>query len=104
VIIEFPNHCNQNYLYCGLRRDDSHITRYHIEPHNKQTYNRIARNYDYKTVVLQSGEDSYYTAEKTIKIISDIKDFDLVLILDIGEKALGEYKACRDAGPLIGIY
>ncbi|OEG69404.1 hypothetical protein ATZ36_09755, partial [Candidatus Endomicrobiellum trichonymphae] len=98
AIIEFSNHCKQNCLYCGLRRDNSHITRYRIEPYDIIESARKAKNYGYKTVVLQSGEDSYYTAEKMIKIISGIKDFDLALTLSIGEKTFEEYKAYRDAG------
>ncbi|OEG69427.1 [FeFe] hydrogenase H-cluster radical SAM maturase HydE, partial [Candidatus Endomicrobiellum trichonymphae] len=98
AIIEFSNHCKQNCLYCGLRRDNSHITRYRIEPYDIIESARKAKNYGYKTVVLQSGEDPYYTAEKMIKIISGIKDFDLALTLSIGEKTFEEYKAYRDAG------
>jgi biotin synthase len=98
AIIEFSNYCKQNCLYCGLRRDNSNITRYRIEPHDIIKSARRAKNYGYKTVILQSGEDSYYTAEKMIKIISDIKDFDLALTLSIGEKTFEEYKTYRDAG------
>jgi biotin synthase len=70
AIIEFSNYCKQNCLYCGLRRDNSYITRYPIEPHVIIESSRKAKNYDCKTIVLQSGEGSYYTAEKMIKIIS----------------------------------
>jgi biotin synthase len=98
ALIEFSNYCKQNCLYCGLRKDNSRITRYRIEPHNIIESARKAKNYGYKTVILQSGEDSYYTAEKMVKIISGIKDFDLALTLSIGEKTFEEYKAYRDAG------
>jgi biotin synthase len=82
-------------LYCGLRRDNSRITRYRIEPHDVIESARKAKNYGYKTVILQSGEDFYYTAEKIIEIILGIKDFDLTLTLSIGKKTFEEYKAYR---------
>ena len=30
-IVEFSNHCGQNCLYCGLRRDNSDIERYCLD-------------------------------------------------------------------------
>ena len=30
-IVEFSNHCGQNCLYCGLRRDNSYIERYCLD-------------------------------------------------------------------------
>ncbi|MCA6085293.1 MAG: [FeFe] hydrogenase H-cluster radical SAM maturase HydE [Endomicrobium sp.] len=98
ALIEFSNYCKQNCLYCGLRRDNSHVTRYRVEPQDIIESARKAKNYGYKTIVLQSGEDSYYTVERMAKIISGIKDFDFVVTLSIGEKTFEEYKAYRDAG------
>jgi biotin synthase len=98
ALIEFSNYCRNNCMYCGLRRDNSQVTRYRIEPNNIIELAKKAKNYGYKTIVLQSGEDSYYTIEKMIKIISAIKDLDLALTLSIGEKTFEEYKAYRYAG------
>jgi biotin synthase len=98
ALIEFSNYCRQNCMYCGLRRDNSQLTRYRVEPNDIIELAKKAKNYGYKTIVLQSGEDSYYTVEKMIKIISEIKDLDLALTLSIGEKTFEEYKAYRDAG------
>jgi biotin synthase len=57
-----------------------------------------AKSYGYKTIVLQSGEDSYYTVERMARIISHIKDLNIALTLSIGEKTFEEYKIYRDAG------
>ncbi len=35
---------------------------------------------------MQSGEDPYFTKEKMVKIISEVKKFDLAITLSIGEK------------------
>jgi biotin synthase len=98
ALIEFSNYCNQNCLYCGLRRDNSHLTRYRIEPREIIELAVQAKNCNYKTIILQSGEDSYYTTDKMTQIISSIKNLDLALTLSIGEKSFEEYKAYRNAG------
>ncbi|MDR1195322.1 MAG: [FeFe] hydrogenase H-cluster radical SAM maturase HydE [Endomicrobium sp.] len=98
ALIEFSNYCKQNCVYCGLRRDNARLNRYRIEPEDIIRLAKKAKGYGYKTVVLQSGEDPYYTTEKMVKIISEIKKLDIALTLSIGEKTYGQYKAFRDAG------
>ncbi|MCA6071645.1 MAG: [FeFe] hydrogenase H-cluster radical SAM maturase HydE [Endomicrobium sp.] len=98
ALVEFSNYCKQNCLYCGLRRDNSRVKRYRIDPQDIIELAKKAKSYGYKTIVLQSGEDSYYTVEKMARIISHIKDLDIALTLSIGEKTFEEYKAYRDAG------
>ncbi|MCA6085818.1 [FeFe] hydrogenase H-cluster radical SAM maturase HydE [Candidatus Endomicrobiellum agilis] len=98
ALIEFSNYCKQNCFYCGLRRDNSKITRYRLKPQEIISLAKNAANYGYKTIVLQSGEDLYYTIDKMSKIISEIKKFDVAITLSIGEKTFEEYKAYRKAG------
>lgn len=97
-LIEFSNICKQNCLYCGLRRDNKNIERYRLEPDTIIEFAKKAKNYGYKTVVLQSGEDSFYTIEKMKYIISEIKKLELAVTLSIGEKSFEEYKVYKDAG------
>jgi biotin synthase len=98
ALIEFSNYCRQNCVYCGLRRDNARLKRYRIEPDDIIKLAEKAAGYGYKTVVLQSGEDPYYGADKMARIISAIKSFDLALTLSIGEKTYEEYAAFRRAG------
>jgi biotin synthase len=98
ALIEFSNYCRQNCLYCGLRRDNIKITRYRLEPQEIINLAKKAVNYGYKTIVLQSGEDLYYTVDIMSKIIFEIKNFDVAVTLSIGEKTFEEYKAYRNAG------
>jgi len=98
ALIEFSNHCKQNCLYCGLRRDNRRLRRYRIEPKEIIEAARKAKNYGYNTIVLQSGEDPYYSVGRMTEIISSIKDLDVALTLSLGEKTFEEYKAYRDAG------
>lgn len=97
-LIEFSDYCMQNCFYCGLRRDNKECTRYRIELDNIIELAQKAAGYGYKTVVLQSGEDAYYTKDRMQYIISEIKKFDLAITLSTGEKTFDEYKAYKEAG------
>ena len=57
-----------------------------------------AVNYGYKTVVLQSGEDLWFSKETMANIIRQIKKLGLVITLSIGEKSREEYALYKEAG------
>lgn len=97
-LIEFSNICKQNCLYCGLRRDNRKVERYRLEPGTIVEFATKAKSYGYRTVVLQSGEDPYYTVEMLTSIIQQIKALDMAITLSIGEKSPEEYKAYKEAG------
>jgi len=97
-LIEFSNVCKQNCKYCGLRRDNKHLERYRLTPDEVIDFAKKGASYGYKTVVLQSGEDEWFSCERLCEIISEIKKFDLAITLSIGEKTYDEYKAYKDAG------
>ena len=52
----------------------------------------------FRTIVLQGGEDAYFSTDRLCKIIKKIKEFDVAITLSIGEKAFDEYKALKEAG------
>lgn len=97
-LIEFTNICKNNCLYCGLRRDNKNLVKYRLTHEQILDFATKAKSFGYKTIVLQGGEDDYYTVDKIIRIIKDIKALGLALTLSIGEKTYDEYKAFRDAG------
>ena len=97
-LIEFSNYCKNNCCYCGIRRDNSHAERYRLTPQEILQTARLAQTLGYKTVVLQSGEDPWFTADKMCEIIRQIKQLGLVITLSIGEKTREEYAAYRQAG------
>jgi biotin synthase len=97
-IIEFSNICKQDCLYCGLRASNKNITRYRLSPDEVIELAKKAVGYGYKTLVLQSGEDAFYTVDKMQYMIRRIKELDAAVTLSIGEKSFEEYKAYREAG------
>lgn len=97
-LIEFSNICKCSCKYCGLRSFNNKIERYRLDPQEIIEYAKRGVDMGYKTIVLQSGEDSFYDTDKMCQIISGIKKYDVALTLSIGEKTYDEYKAYRDAG------
>lgn len=97
-LIEFSNYCKQNCLYCGFRRDNKKVTRFRLTEEQIIKFAKDASAQGYKTVVLQSGEDPFFTIDKMKRIISEVKKFDLAITLSIGEKTFEEYEAYKEAG------
>ncbi|WPC41595.1 [FeFe] hydrogenase H-cluster radical SAM maturase HydE [Clostridium sp. JS66] len=97
-LIEFSNICKRNCLYCGLRSSNKNIKRYRLNADEIIGLAKKATDYGYKTIVMQSGEDEYYTVERLKYIISNIKKLDVAITLSIGEKTMEEYKVYKEAG------
>lgn len=97
-IIEFSNYCRQNCLYCGIRRDGK-IERYRMEPEEIIACAESAHKLGYKMLVLQSGEDLWYTPEKLEEIVRGVREkCRLLIFLSIGDRDFETYKRLREAG------
>ena len=97
-LIEFSNICKNNCLYCGIRRDNKNAKRYRLKEEEIIELARKAVSYGFKTIVMQSGEDPYYTPAKMTHIIKEIKKLGVAITLSIGEKSFEEYRAYKEAG------
>lgn len=97
-LIEFSNICRNNCLYCGIRRENTLLKRYRLSEEELVQTAFYAAELGFKTIVMQSGEDMYYTADKLCRVIEKIKKFDVAVTLSIGERTYKEYKAFREAG------
>lgn len=97
-LIEFSNICKRTCKYCGLRCENKDLDRYRIKPDDIVLYAQKAVEMGYRTVVLQSGEDKFYTKDILCDVIKRIKNLDVALTLSIGERSFDEYKAFKDAG------
>lgn len=97
-LIEFSNICKRTCKYCGLRAGNMTLDRYRILPEDIVLYAKKAVQMGYKTIVLQSGEDDYFSTDILCDVISQIKNFDVALTLSVGEKTFEEYEAYKKAG------
>ncbi|SHJ73911.1 iron-only hydrogenase maturation protein HydE [Clostridium cavendishii DSM 21758] len=97
-LIEFTNICQRNCMYCGLRRDNKNLKRYRLSEDEILDFAKKAVSYGYKTLVLQGGEDAYFTVERLTKIVKEIKALGVALTLSIGERSFEEYKILKETG------
>lgn len=99
-LIEFSNYCKNDCYYCGIRKSNIRINRYRLT--KEEIIDCCINGYqlDFRTFVLQSGEDLYYTEEFMEDLIFSIKNKfpDCALTLSMGEKSYSTYKRYFKAG------
>ncbi len=99
AVVEFSNICVQNCLYCGLRRDNRELVRYRMTLAEIVSATQEAAAMGFKTAVLQSGEDPWFTRERLSDLIREIKETTgLALTLSVGERTYQDYRDWREAG------
>lgn len=91
-IIEISNYCRKNCFYCGLRCCNNKIKRYRMtENVIVETAKKII-NTPIKTVVLQSGEDIFWSKEKMGNLIKRLKnETGLYITLSLGIRDYDTY-------------
>lgn len=98
-IIEFSNYCSKNCLYCGLRKDNRDLDRYRLSAAEIVDGAGRAAALGCRTIVLQSGEDGFYTAGLLAEIIRTVKDeFDVAVTLSVGDRPRADYAIFKQAG------
>ena len=99
-LIEFSNHCKNNCYYCGIRAQNDKADRYRLTPEEIIECADNGYELGFRTFVLQSGEDMYYSDDILEKITEDIKKKhpDCALTLSVGERSKESYKRLRKAG------
>lgn len=98
-IIEFSNYCEQDCVYCGLRKSNLALERYRISIDEIVNTAIKINSAGIKTVVLQSGEDFHYTKDDMTNIIRAIKDnCNVAITLSLGERSFDEYDEWKLAG------
>ena len=98
-IVEFSNHCGQNCLYCGLRRDNRELDRYCLDPETIFDAAGAVRGLGFGTVVLQAGEDADFDPASVAGLVSRIKEeLELAVTLSLGEHSREVYALWRAAG------
>jgi len=99
-LIEFTNYCKNDCYYCGLRRSNSSAQRYRLTKEQILECCMEGHELGFRTFVLQSGEDAYYTDDMLVGIVSDIKANypDCAVTLSLGERSYESLKLLREAG------
>lgn len=99
-LIEFTNYCKNDCYYCGIRRSAKGAERYRLS--EAEILDCCAAGYrlGFRTFVLQGGEDVFFTDERIISIVTQIKRRypDCALTLSIGERERASYEAFFQAG------
>ena len=99
-LIEFSNYCRNNCFYCGIRRDNSELSRYRLTIPEILSCCRTGYELGFRTFVFQGGEDLSYSCDQLCMLISSVKENypDCAVTLSIGEKTTEEYQAYYRAG------
>ncbi len=99
-LIEFSNICSRNCRYCGLRASNASVERYRLMKREVLECCEEGYRLGYRTFVLQSGEDPWYTVDRMADIISSVKESfpDAAITLSIGERSKEEYEAMFQVG------
>lgn len=99
-LIEFSNICSKNCIYCGIRAGNQNVDRYRLSKDEILACCKEGYELGYRTFVLQSGEDRWYTASKVADLVSSIKELypDVAVTLSLGERSYDEYKLWYEAG------
>ena len=99
-LIEISNICKNNCLYCGIRRGNTDCVRYRLTPEEILECADEGYSLGFRTIVMQGGEDPYYTDEVVCSLIREIKRRhpDCAVTLSLGERSRKSYAALREAG------
>ncbi len=99
-LIEFSSYCGNDCLYCGLRASNRESERYRLDPERVLQCCREGYRIGFRTFVLQSGEDPWWTDGRLCELVRDIKREHpgCAVTLSVGERTSESYAALREAG------
>ncbi len=99
-LIEISNFCKNDCYYCGIRRGNKNVCRYRLTKEQIMECCQIGYELDFRSFVLQGGEDPYFSDEVMCDIVSEIrkKHPDCAITLSLGERSYESYKKLFDCG------
>ena len=99
-LIEFSSYCRKDCLYCGIRKSNRDAERYRLGPDDILECCAEGYRLGYRTFVLQSGEDAWYTTAIVTDIVRRIRAAypDCAITLSLGERSTDAYQRFFDAG------
>lgn len=86
-ILEFSNYCQNDCVYCGIRKSNDKLKRYRMsEEEILSAVEEAVEKHGFKALVLQSGEDPEFGGERLADLIKEIKKrFAVLLFISSGE-------------------
>ncbi|MBU2540799.1 MAG: HypC/HybG/HupF family hydrogenase formation chaperone [Candidatus Omnitrophica bacterium] len=99
-IIEISNYCTQGCMYCGISTHNKALGRYRMTHKEIVDSALLAiEEFGFKAILLQSGEDAFYTADRLADIVAEIKAKAGVLIcISFGEIGIDGLEKLYKAG------
>jgi len=98
-LVEAGNGCAKNCFYCGIRHDNARVARYQLTADEIYQAALVARDLDYASLVIQSGE---LEGEAHTAFIEDVlhrlAPLQLGITLSLGEQTEDTYRRWRAAG------
>lgn len=99
-LIEVSNICKNDCLYCGIRKSNAACERYRLT--QEDIFSCCEQGYalGFRTFVMQGGEDGWFTDERLVPLIGEIKRRypDCAITLSLGERSRESYQRLYDAG------
>ena len=99
-LIEISNICKNDCYYCGIRKSNPSCDRYRLT--KEEILHCCKQGYElgFRTFVLQSGEDGYFTDEVLCDLVGTIhkKYPDCAITLSLGERSRESYRRLYEAG------
>ncbi len=97
-LIELSNYCRRDCLYCGARAS-RRAERYRMTREEILESAKLARDYQFGTVVLQAGEDFALDEAFVADLIQEIRErYQLAITLSLGERKDSEFVRWKEAG------
>ncbi len=99
-LVEFTNICKNNCKYCGIRCGNTKVERYRLSEEEILACCDQGDALGFRTFVLQGGEDPYFTDERLVPLVRQMKEQhpDCAITLSIGERERESYQRLFDAG------
>ena len=97
--IEFSNVCRKDCKYCGIRKNHPTLAHYRMTEDEIMEIVHQLHDIGLQTVILQSGEDIWWTPDKIVALIERIKrETGMRITLSIGERPREEYELYKRIG------
>ncbi len=97
-LLEFSSFCSRSCRYCGLNCSNRKLTRFRLEPSQIVETALEAAEAGYRTIVLQSGEDRWYTPQVIGDMVKSIRKSGAAITLSCGEYPREVYEYWHSCG------